>query len=137
MKTKTEKKGAESEDTLLIYFQALKQESERGKIILLASKIDELLCEVIKCFLKPHRGTKRDEDKLFRTMGPLSTFSSHIEVAYRLGLISRTTADCFDILRAIRNDCAHGLRAFSLQDGVSAQKYERFKKLSYKLGFPI
>ena len=131
MKKNTGKSGEESKDPITVYFETLKLESERGKIILLASKIDELLSQLLKTLFKPCRGKKADEDKLFRAMGPLATFSSRIEMAYRVGLISRTSADCFDVLREISNDCAHKMAPFSYESGIHSQKFEKFKKLSF------
>lgn len=115
------------------FFAALKRESERGQVILLTSQIDDLLKQILKAHLKPHRGKEDDDDKLFRLMGPLSSFSSHIEVAYRLGLISKASADCFDLLRDIRNDCAHQTEPFSYQKGSHSQKFENVKTLTFQL----
>lgn len=120
-------------DAVSLYFETLKSESERGKIILLASKIDELLSQLLEQFFKPQRGNKKDKDKLFRDMGPLSSFSARIEMAYRVGLITKITADCFDILREIRNDCAHTMEAFTYWKGKHGQKFENFKQLSFTI----
>jgi hypothetical protein len=120
-------------DAVSLYFETLKSESERGKIILLASKIDELLSELLKNFFKPKRGEKKDPDKLFRDMGPLSSFSARIEMAYRMGLISKVSADCFDILRSIRNDCAHSMKPFTYWKGKHGEKFQNFKDLSYTI----
>jgi hypothetical protein len=132
MEKHAEKSRTESKDAVSVYFRALRQESERGKILLLAGKLDELLCQLLQAFFKPHRG-KKDDDKLFMPMGPLGSFSSHIEMAYRVGLISKATADCFDILRQIRNDCAHGIEPFSMEHGKHSQQFEKFKTLSFTL----
>lgn len=96
------------EDSLSIYFKAFKDESDRGKLLLMASKIDDLLYQLLVDFFKEKR-KKDGDDRLFGPMGPLGSFASRIEMAYRVGLISKVTADCLDILRDMRNDCAHGL----------------------------
>lgn len=111
-------------------FNALEKESQRGKIILLAAHVDEVLCRMLKAFLKSPRKAK--DDKLFNVMGPLSTFAGRIEMAYRLGLISRDAADCYDILRNIRNDCAHKMQPYSF-DQCGKQAFMHFKSLSYRM----
>lgn len=129
MNKQAPKSGDGSSDLLMVYFRTLNQESERGKILLLAGKIDELLCQLLQTFFKPHRGKKSD-DKLFMPMGPLGSFSSRIEMAYRVGLISKTSADCLDILRDIRNKGAHKIEPFSYENGKYSESFKNFKKLT-------
>jgi hypothetical protein len=105
------KAQSESNDTPSIYFRTLKRESERGIILLLAGKIDELLYQLLQTFLKPHRGKKND-NKFIMPMGPLGSFASRGEAAYRVGLISRTSAEYLGVLREIRNACAHIMASF-------------------------
>ena len=111
-------------------FNAVEKESERGKILLLAAHIDEVLGKMLKTFLKSPRKAK--DDKLFSRMGILSTFAGRIEMAYRLGLISKDAADCYDILRNIRNDCAHKMQPYSFDDS-GKQAFIHFKSLSYRM----
>lgn len=76
----------------------------------------------------------RSGEKLFSGgMNPLSSFSSHIEICYRLGLISKDAADCYDILRNIRNRCAHDLKPYSFKSAEHKQQFGAFKELSYKI----
>ena len=111
-------------------FNSVEKESERGKILLLAAHIDEVLGKMLKTFLKSPRKAK--DDKLFNRMGVLSTFAGRIEMAYRLGLISKDAADCYDILRNIRNDCAHKIQSYSF-DQSGKQAFIQFKSLSYRM----
>jgi hypothetical protein len=126
----TQKSGVVAEDPLTLYIKNLLHESKQGKILLLAAKIDEMLAEILKGFFKEHRKSG-DDIKLFGAMGPLGSFAIRTEMAYRVGLISNETAGCFDILRKIRNDCAHGLEPFAFENEKNAQQFERFKKLSF------
>jgi hypothetical protein len=61
-------------------FDALKTESQRGKILILAAHVDDVLAQMLKRFLKPPR---KKEEKLFSVMGPLGSFAARIEMAYR------------------------------------------------------
>jgi DNA-binding MltR family transcriptional regulator len=123
-------------DPLNLYFKTLMGESERGKIILLTAKIDDLLDDLLKAFFKPKRPPKKgqsEEDPLLATMRPLSSFSARIETAYRVGLISKEAADCLDLLRKMRNHCAHETEPFTYEQGVDADKFNTFKELTYKV----
>jgi hypothetical protein len=122
-----------SPDSHILFFKTVLAESERGRIILLACKVDELLLELLKTYFKPSREKKVNNDKLFGRMGLLGAFSSRIEMAHRVGLISKQSARCIDMLREIRNDCAHGMEPFSYQKGALGDKFQSFKKLSYEI----
>jgi hypothetical protein len=120
----------EQEGDVNDYFKNIMAESERGKVILLAAKIDELLGELLKRFFKP---SCSKDDKVFRVMGLLSTFSARIEMAHRVGLISREAANCLDLLREIRNDCAHGQGQFTYTQGSNADRFRSFREMSFKV----
>jgi|ERR1035438_1048847 hypothetical protein len=130
METSNSETDENKKQRVLGIFSAIEKESERGRLLLLSAHIDEVLCKILKTFLKPPR--KARDDKLFNVMGPLSTFASRIEMAYRLGLISRDAADCYDILRNIRNECAHKIQPYSF-DTSGKQAFTDFKKLSYRI----
>jgi hypothetical protein len=66
-------------------------------------------------------------------MRPLATFSTRIEIAYRLGLISKEMADCYDVLRGMRNACAHKLIAHT---ELNKQKFAEFKELTGRMMRP-
>jgi len=57
------------------------------------------------------------DKKVFDGNGPLSTFSSKIDLCYRLGLISKDEYRVMHVVRSIRNQFAHKLGgvAFSSQ----------------------
>jgi hypothetical protein len=107
---------------------ALSDESIRGKILILTAQIDNLLSEMLKRVLKPARQKKDDE--LFRPIGPLDSFSSRVAMAYRLGLICGGDADALDLLRKIRNDCAHTMTTFSLEAEPHLGRFLEFTKLT-------
>lgn len=107
---------------------ALSEESMRGKILILTAQIDNLLLEMLKRMLKPARG--QNEDELFRPLGPLNSFSSRIAMAYRLGLICEGDSDALDLLRKIRNDCAHAMTPFSLEAEPYLGRFVEFTKLT-------
>lgn len=79
-------------------------ESDRAAVILGASKVDQLLRELlVKKFLPNPTG----QDELFDSDKPISTFSARINVAHRLGLIDKQFASSLHLIRRIRNEFAH------------------------------
>jgi hypothetical protein len=109
-------------------WKALSEESIRGKILILTAQVDNLLLEMLKRILKPPRGKR--EDELFRPLGPLDSFSSRVAMAYRLGLICEGDADALDVLRKIRNDCAHSITPFSLEAEPHCGRFVQFAALT-------
>ena len=103
-------------------------ESKRAKIILFATQVDEMLKELLTKFLKPPRA--KDKDDMFGPFAPLSTFAARTALGFRLGLISKDDADAFDILRKIRNDCAHKIFEFDLTKSPYCDHLKRFVTLT-------
>lgn len=87
-----------------IVYNEFKDESYRSVVIVSVAKIDDLLREILTKVFLPDM---RKEDSLLASEGPLGTFSSRILILFRLGLIDRATFDFLNLLRKIRNDCAH------------------------------
>jgi hypothetical protein len=110
--------------------KAAEGESQRAKIILFATQIDEALKELLIKFLKPRRAKRETEDELLGKFKPLSSFNARIALAYRVGLMSKDDAEAFDILRDIRNDCAHKIFEFSLSKSPHSDHLKRFTSLT-------
>lgn len=91
----------------------LKGESDRGCVVLAVAWIENDLTRLLKRHLLPSPKTSESSDELFGARGYLGTFSSKIDLAYRLGLIRRSNHQCLHLCRRIRNDFAH------LSDGLS------------------
>jgi hypothetical protein len=111
-------------------WEAFSAESTRGMILILTAEIDNKLLEALKLFLKDGRN-KEDDNLLFGSFGPFHGFALRIEMAYRLGLISKPDADALDLLRRIRNSCAHATTAFSLEKEPHRSRLLEFTKLTY------
>ncbi len=85
----------------------LQSESDRGAVLVASSMIEEALKNLLIAKLVP---SSTNDDKLFNGgNAPLGTFSSKIEMAYRLGLIRREWKELLDIFRKLRNDFAHNV----------------------------
>ena len=86
----------------------LRSESDRGCVLLAASLLeDELENHLLRHLLPP----AKEVDELFarEARGPLSAFSDKINLAYRLGLITKGERVIFHQLRELRNACAHNV----------------------------
>jgi hypothetical protein len=87
----------------------LAERSARPLIIVGASQIDHLLSEMLSTFLLPKRVKPKQQDELLEGDTPLATFSARIKVCHRLGLIDETLCATLELLRKIRNLCAHSV----------------------------
>ena len=89
------------------------QGSDRACAILSGAILDERLKELIKKYLLPSSNTKND--RLLGRSAPIESFSSRIELAQRLNLISAKTSTSLNWVRDIRNAAAHQ-EEFSLEN---------------------
>ena len=117
--------------------ELLAESQPRALVILASAKIDTQLREVLEGFLWPKAGTVKDSDELFDGDGPLSTFSSRIKMALRLGIIDESFANALDKLRDIRNKAAHWI-SFGVAEAPLRDQLKNLQSLvagrrSYKL----
>jgi DNA-binding MltR family transcriptional regulator len=80
------------------------KESERGCALAAASFLEEELGALLKGYFVNDR---KYAEMLFGPSGPLDSFSSRINMAYCLGLISNMAMKDLNIIRKIRNRFAH------------------------------
>jgi len=79
--------------------------SDRACAVLGGSVMDDRVRTLLQKYLLPPRS--ENEDKLLGRSSPLESFSSRIELARRLNLITEETRKSLDWIRDIRNDAAH------------------------------
>ncbi|ANP65621.1 MULTISPECIES: DUF4145 domain-containing protein [Vibrio] len=99
----------------------LKGESDRGAVLIAASMIDVALENLIKEKLVD---SDKKRDPIFEHNGSLGTFSSKIEISYRLGLITSKQQLMFNTFRKLRNVFAHSSTPLSLDDGPIRDQLE-------------
>ncbi|EHR39385.1 mannitol operon repressor [Alishewanella jeotgali KCTC 22429] len=107
--------------------EEFKGDSDRAAAIVGASYLDELLREIILEYLV--EDTSKNNKELFSGNGPLSTFSSRINLSYRFGIISENERMMLHGIRGIRNEFAHKLAGASFSD-------ESIKQRSLNLSVP-
>lgn len=93
-------------DRLMQFLHASNSETERGKALVAASLIEEMLEEILRAFLLKTKAT----DKLFMSgNAPLSTFSAKTSGARAMGLITEGEYRDIEFIRKIRNAFAHSV----------------------------
>lgn len=86
------------------FFEEILNESERASVILGSSKIDFLLREILVLHFIP---IARSDDDLLDSEKPLGSFSSRINMCYRIGLLDSEFCNILHLVRKIRNNFAH------------------------------
>jgi hypothetical protein len=87
----------------------LAERSPRPLIIVGASKVDDLLGQILAAFLLPKISRTKDPDELIEGDAPLGTFSARTKICRRLGIIDETLYRAIDRLRILRNLSAHSV----------------------------
>lgn len=82
----------------------LTEETDRGCVLMAAAYLDSELKKLIRAKLVKNEATTKE---IFGHNGALGSFSSRIDFAYLLGLISYATRLNLNLLRKIRNEFAH------------------------------
>lgn len=117
----------QAKDQFKKFLDEFKNESDRAAVILGVAKLDIQLRQILIQFLLPN---PTNEDNLFDGDTPLSTFSSKINLAYRLGIISKNLSKALHLIRKIRNSFAHEIAGTTFESGGHA---DRVKELCLPL----
>ncbi|UYN94905.1 MAG: hypothetical protein KIT25_23290 [Enhydrobacter sp.] len=89
------------------FFDELHGESDRATVILAAAHLDDLLMFRIADSRPFDVSFERDFPWIFRMDGPMSSFSRRMEIACLFSAIDDETYQQLDIIRELRNICAH------------------------------
>ena len=100
---------------LLTALDSLKDESDRGAVVLAGSLVENALGQFLERYSLRHVDKKTTE-KLFGPTGPISTFSQRTLVASAFGLIGKRAHQQLDAIRVIRNHFAHHPAEASFND---------------------
>lgn len=97
-----------------LFMEEFEKESDRASVILSVAMLDQALENILKARLLPI-GTSED-NLLEGSYSPISTFSSRIDLAHRLGLISTKFCRDLHIIRRVRNNFSHNITGCSFDD---------------------
>jgi DNA-binding MltR family transcriptional regulator len=105
----------ETADELQIILDEITQQTDRGAAIIATAMLDEMLAEALwrRLIL-----TNSLRERLFsyEKNGPLSTFSSKIDLAFAVGLLKPETRNDLHVVRRIRNKFAHQLEPLTFAE---------------------
>jgi len=107
---------------------SLGKESERGSAIICVTLMEDSLYRLIKAKLAPSPERK---DELFDSgYAPLGSFSSKIDLAYRIGLISLEQKSSFHLIRKIRNEFAHSSEEINFESAIIKDRIRELFRLN-------
>jgi DNA-binding MltR family transcriptional regulator len=110
-------------DEAMDFRRTLNSETDRGCALMASAYLEDQIRELLRARFVDD--AKTAEEVLNEATGPLSTFSSRINLAYLLGLISPATRRELHIIRKIRNDFAHHHRPITFStDSVASRCLE-------------
>lgn len=98
----------------------LEKESDRGCALVAAAYLENEVTALLNQFFVEMNKSARKE--LFNFNGPVGTFSAKTKLAHAVGLISTEVRNALDLIRGIRNKCAHLQEPFNFEDSVVAQQ---------------
>ncbi|HEY6529167.1 MAG TPA: hypothetical protein VIZ65_10770 [Cellvibrionaceae bacterium] len=90
----------------IVLLSEIENQSDRGSAIIGTAWVEEELKAAIKSKLVDD---EKVWDNLFRASGPLGSFSSSIDLAYMIKVITKSQHSDLQQIRKIRNDFAHKL----------------------------
>lgn len=103
--------------------------SRRGHgsyVLVAATQLDAALKELL-CLRMPKLSNTLRE-KFFDGYGPLSHFSTRIDLAFALGDIDDDTRHDLHVLRTLRNQFAHSTNFVHFDDGAMRRKLAEFRR---------
>ncbi|QQO19447.1 hypothetical protein JJB98_05790 [Bradyrhizobium diazoefficiens] len=92
----------------LPYLEELGKESPRGKVLISTGFMEQVLKEILCAFLVEG---KVAEELFEGGNAPLGTFSARAKLAFTLGLVSEKEFQDLELIRKIRNEFAHNVKA--------------------------
>jgi hypothetical protein len=96
--------GKSDSEVQTMCFELIQKENDRGSALLAAVLAENILQQLLSARLLLPCGQEKLLDGF---NSPIGTFSSKIELTYRLGIIPKGLADLLNGLRKIRNIFAH------------------------------
>jgi hypothetical protein len=127
---KKEDKAQIDKESFMKFLNEFMAESDRAAVVLGAAKLDLNLYQIIQKVLRPNPGSR---DELLDGDSPLSTFSSKINLAYRLGLIDPAFVRALHLIRRIRNDFAHEVAGSNLDHGSHKDRVRELASMFHHL----
>lgn len=123
--------GADDENLISVmnsfreFYPEMMEDNDRAVVIVGTASIDFLLRRLIEKSLLPRL---KKEDELLDSDSPLCSFSSKINLCYRLGIIDKEFSQLLHTLRRIRNDFAHKVKDCDLNSPPYSDQVRELSK---------
>jgi hypothetical protein len=117
--------------------ELLRERSARPLVIVGASKIDDLLFDILTIYLLPKLSKSKDQDELLEGDRPLATFGARIKLCRRLALIDETLSCTLETLRRLRNKSAHSIAFDIAKSPVREHLAELRKQIACRRSFRL
>jgi len=115
-------------DEVMVFRMSLNAETDRGCVLMSAAFLDNWLGNLLSSFFVDDERIVGD---FLSPNGPLGTFSSRIDLAYLLGLISKKAHRDLHLIRKIRNDFGHKAEPLSFEtDYIKSRTLQLYFDLS-------
>ncbi len=101
------------------FSESLKNESDRGVVLISAELIHNCLTNLFEKYLILNSNLRKTI--LDNSLAPLHTFSNKIKMAYSLGLVDKEQYNNLEYIRKIRNKFAHRIFDASFDDAEIIQ----------------
>lgn len=101
------------DDIGAVVHDLMKAESHRAAIIIGGTMIEDALEAAL--LLKMRQLTNEERKRLFGPEAPIGSFSSKTRLAYAFEIIDSATRDEVEVIRIMRNACAHSRLSISLE----------------------
>jgi hypothetical protein len=100
--------------------------SQSGTVLVACSVLDAELERALKVTMRPMN--REMYGRLFHGYGPLSSFSSKIDLAYAFGLTTNGVQANLTIIKSIRNKFAHTADVLTLESAGVQPLYQKLEK---------
>lgn len=108
-------------------FDALQKDSDRGAAIIAASFVEELLEEKIKHLMRDDAEAKKELTEIFRSSGPLGSFSAKIQFGFLMRLYGTKAYKELVIIKDVRNKFAHTVNHLNFKTQAICDKVKNLK----------
>lgn len=116
-------------------YSLLMSEADRGCILLGVSLLDEELSKLFKSLLPTDTSNKRKKE-IFDGKGVFGSLSAKLDIAHVCKILPVDLVNCINHLRKLRNDLAHQVSPFSIDENLGLI-FEIFNKIKGNLAAAI
>jgi hypothetical protein len=126
---------ADSDREFALYKKRMLGESHRSAAIMASAFVEHTLVDLLSAKFIRLSGEEFD-DLFFSTRGVLSDFASRIDIAYALGLITKSDQKDLTVIRHVRNTFAHAMKDIDFSHKLIRKECFKFSSVLHRDGTP-